>query len=201
MLELARKVNVKLFIFTSSACVYGETTNPKISETDEICPNSQYGVGKFAAEEYCRLYFRKYNVPAVVFRQFNIYGKGQNCNFVIPNLIRRIKSNTESDFLLYGSKQDARDFTNVRDLCSAFERTIEICPAGETLNIGSGKEIKIFDVANNISNQLGKNIDFYYNNSILDGKILRLCADTEKTKKILKWQPSIDIDTGLKELI
>jgi len=201
MLELARKVKVKLFIFTSSACVYGDTTAAKISEDFVICPNSQYGVGKFAAEEYCRLYFRKYGLPTVIFRQFNIYGKNQNCNFVIPNLIRRIKNNKETKLLLYGSPADARDFTNVKDLCKAFERAIEVCPAGETLNIGSGKEIKIFEVAKKIDKLLGKNTEFYYNNVILDGKILRLCADTEKTKRILDWTPNIDIEQGLKELL
>ncbi len=201
MLELARKVNVKLFIFTSSACVYGETASPKISETAEICPNSQYGVGKFAAEEYCRLYYRKYNLPTVIFRQFNIYGKYQNCNFVIPNLIRRIKNSSEDRMFLYGTKNDARDFTNVKDLCAAFERTIEICPAGETLNIGSGKEIYIYDVAEKIKTILNKKIEFYYDKKILDGKILRLCADTEKTAKILNWRPETGIDAGLRELL
>lgn len=201
MLELARKVNVKLFIFTSSACVYGDTTEPHIGEDYLIRPNSQYGVGKFAAEEYCRLYFRKYKLPTVIFRQFNIYGKGQNCNFVIPNLIRRIKNNPEKKLMLYGSPEDARDFTNVKDLCAAFERAIEVCPAGETLNIGSGREIKIYDVAKKINKLLDKNTEFFYNNNILEGKILRLCADTNKTRKILEWQPKIDIDTGLDELL
>ncbi|HPN31679.1 MAG TPA: GDP-mannose 4,6-dehydratase [bacterium] len=201
MLELARKINVKLFIFTSSACVYGETTVEKINENHAVCPNSQYGVGKFAAEEYCRLYFRKYNLPTVIFRQFNMYGAGQNCNFAIPNLIRRIKECNDEKLMLYGSPTDARDFTNVKDLCRAFEQAIKIKPAGETFNIGSGKEFKIFDIASEIKKLLNKNIELYYDKRILDGKISRLCADTSKTKRVLNWEPNITIEQGLKELL
>jgi UDP-glucose 4-epimerase len=201
MLELAKEIGVKLFIFTSSACVYGDTTVKKITEKHPVCPTSQYGVGKFSAEEYCRFYFRKYNLPTVVFRQFNMYGKGQNCNFAIPNLIRRIKECSEKKLFLYGTEEDARDFTNVKDLCSAFEQAIKFCPAGETFNIGSGKEIKIYDVANKIKSLLNKKIDFYYAKKILGGKILRMCADNSKVKKILKWSPKISIDDGLNELV
>lgn len=201
MLELAKEIGVKLFIFTSSACIYGDTTVEKIDENHNVCPTSQYGVGKFSAEEYCRFYYRKYNLPTVIFRQFNMYGNKQNCNFAIPNLIRRIRECNDKKLFLYGTKDDARDFTNVKDLCRAFENAIDYSPAGETFNIGSGKEIKIYDVAVKIKNLLKKNIDFYYADKILGGKILRMCADNSKAKKILKWQPEITIDEGLMKLI
>ncbi|HOK39559.1 MAG TPA: GDP-mannose 4,6-dehydratase [bacterium] len=201
ILELAKKVNVKLIIFTSSACVYGETTKEKIDEESPILPSSQYGVGKFAAEEYCRLYFRKYKLPVVIFRQFNIYGPNQSTNFVIPNLIKRIKECKESRLMLYGAPTDARDFTNVKDLCRAFECSLKCKPAGETFNIGSGNEYKIFDIAQIIKKFLKKDIELYYSDHILPGKISRLCADISKAKKILKWKPQISIEEGLFNLI
>jgi nucleoside-diphosphate-sugar epimerase len=201
MLELAKEINLELFIFTSSACVYGETEEKFINEKFKVCPNSQYGVGKYSAEEYCRLYYRKYGVPTVVFRQFNMYGPNQNFNFAIPNMIRRIKNCKENQLMLYGTPNDTRDFTNVKDLCRVFDKIIESCPAGETFNIGSGIEYSIYEIAQLINKLTNKNLELYYENQIFDGKITQIAADNTKLKDIIDWQAEIKLEEGIKELI
>jgi len=201
MLELARKIQPVLFIFSSSACVYGASDKKFLDENSEIKPHSQYGVGKFAAEEYCRLYYRNYKIPTVVFRQFNIYGVGQNFNFAIPNMIRRIKYCSEKKLMLYGSSEDTRDFTNVKDLCAVYEEIIKVKPAGETFNVGSGIEYSIYEIAQKINRLTGKNLELYYDNKILSGKITKIAANNKKLLNAILWSPKISIDDGLKELV
>jgi UDP-glucose 4-epimerase len=201
MLELTKIVKPELFIFSSSACVYGDSDKKFIDENSLIKPHSQYGVGKFAAEEYCRLYFRKYKVPTVVFRQFNMYGPGQNFNFAIPNMIRRIKYCEDKKLMLYGTPEDTRDFTNVKDLCKVYEEIIKNKPTGETFNVGTGKEYYIYDIAKKINELTGKNLKLYYDNKVLSGKITKIAADNKKLLNTISWNPEITIEQGLKELI
>lgn len=200
MLEAAKEVGTELFIFTSTAQVYGEPKQASMNEDHPLSPKSPYAIGKLASERYCRFYYERFNVPTVVFRFFNIYGPNQPSIVVVPALIDKI-SKAKGSLDMFGSKEDSRDFVFVRDLCSAFEKAIEKKPLGETIHFGSGKETKICDLAKTIAKILGKDIKFNYSENVDKSKITRMVADVGKARKLLGWEAKISLEDGLKEVI
>jgi UDP-glucose 4-epimerase len=180
VLEAAKEVKPELVIFTSTAQVYGEPQQERMNENHPIAPKSPYAIGKYTAEQYCQFYLQKFNVPSVVFRFFNIYGPGQPCSVVVPALIDKIFK-AERYLEMLGSKDDSRDFVFVKDLCSAFDLAIEKKPIGEIINLGSGEETSIFELAKTIAGLLKKPIEFKYKEeNIESAKISRMAGDVEK---------------------
>jgi len=201
VLEACKETGVELMIFTSTAQVYGEPKYLRMNERHPIAPMSPYAISKYAAEKYCRFYHEKFNVPVVIFRFFNIYGPNQVPYVVVPSLIDKI-AKAGKKLEMMGSKEDSRDFVFVKDLCSAFDLVIKQKPIGETINIGSGKEISIFALASTIAKLLGKNVVFKYKDeNINTAKIKRMIADVKKAKKLLGWSTATSIEDGLKEVI
>ncbi|HON57576.1 MAG TPA: NAD-dependent dehydratase, partial [bacterium] len=74
-------------------------------------------------------------------------------------------------------------------------------PAGETFNVGSGIEYSIYEIAQKINRLTGKNLELYYDNKILSGKITKIAANNKKLLNAILWSPKISIDDGLKELV
>src|SRR3989344_9483903 len=104
MLEASRKNDIKMFMFASTAQVYGEPQQTKMDETHPLNPISPYTIGKLAAERYILFYHEKYNLPTVIFRFFNIFGENQLEWVVIPKISRRMVEAEPGDFEMYGSK-------------------------------------------------------------------------------------------------
>ncbi len=202
VLEACRKYPVELMFLSSSAIVYGEMEAAAFSESSPLKPTTPYGIGKITAEQYCNLYFRRYQVPTVVFRFFNMFGPRQLRSFAIPNMIARIKEAKDS-LEMFGTEGDTRDFTYVEDLCEAFRLAIEKKPVGMTLNVASGKDVPVIDIAKIIAKHLGKDLRFYYKqNSGKDNvRVTRLLGDNSLIRKTLGWAPKFSLDEGLKRTV
>jgi len=201
MLEAAKKYNAKLFIFASTAQVYGEPKQMQMGENHPLNPKSPYAIGKLVAEGYINFYHQKYGVPTVIFRFFNVYGEGQPNWAVIPILIERMAAAKGKFFEMYGSKEDSRDFIYVKDLCAAFEKAIEKKPVGETINLGAGKETYILDLAKTIASVLGKDFEYKYLEKVDKAKITRMAANVEKAKKLLGWEAKVSVKEGVTNVI
>lgn len=201
ILEAARESKPELIIFTSTAQVYGEPQSEKMAENHPINPKSPYAISKYSAEQYCNFYCKKYSLPVVIFRFFNIYGPGQAPGVVVPSLIDKIyKADKEVD--MYGSIDDSRDFIYVKDLCRAFDLAIKKKPIGQVINFGSGKEVLIISLAKTIAKLFGKKVEFKYKKENIEtAKITKMIADTRKAKKILNWAVATSLEDGLKETI
>jgi len=201
VLEACRRYPVESFFLASSAVVYGEMTGHPFREDDPIKPTTPYGIGKFAAEQYCNLYFRRYQIPTAIFRLFNIYGPGQTRNFAIPNMIARIRE-AQDDLEMYGSPDDTRDFIYIEDICHAFRLALEQKAAGKTYNIASGKETRVLSVAETIARLLGKSLQFHYKNVGPDRiRVSRVCGDNAAIKRDLGWTPRILLEEGVAKMI
>lgn len=201
MLEACKRYAVESFVLASTAVVYGEVTGEAFQEDDHLKPTTPYGIGKLAAEQYCNLYFRKYGIPTTVFRLFNIFGARQSRKFAIPNMISRIAQGEER-LKMYGSPKDSRDFIYIADVCRAFKLAIEKKPAGMTFNLASGSDTLILDVANMISEILGKKLEFYYDEeSNDDSRVSRILGNAALIKEHLGWEPEYSLQKGLSEMI
>lgn len=200
MLECCKNRKIDLFIYTSTAYIYGEPEYLPVDEKHPAKPSTPYGISKYAGEMYCRYYAKKYNVPVVIVRFFNIYGPNQPTGFVIPDITNNILDNNSDVVQLRGSSNDERDFLHISDLCHALLRVIEKRPVHGTFNLGGGAPIKITELAKMISATLKKDVRFEC--AMTENiKISRLFADISAAKESLNWEPKIELSSGVAEVV
>lgn len=202
VLETARMFDVERFISASSSEVYGETSELPIEEERPLSPISAYGVAKLAGEAYCKAYFKNYGLKTTILRYFNVYGPRQDVtagSWVIPNFALGMLRNKPP--VIYGSGDQTRDFTYIKDavngtLLSAKKRKA----VGETFNLGTGREVKIKELAHLFIKIAGKNLKPIYSRP-RPFEISRRRADITKAKKLLGYHPRIGLEKGIKETL
>jgi UDP-glucose 4-epimerase len=200
VLEKARKDDARV-VFSSSAAVYGNTTQLPTPETHGFNPASCYGLSKVVGEQYCNMYSKQYGLEVTIVRFANVYGP--KCHGVIQDFLDKIGRNPEQ-LEIIGSGMQSRDFVHIHDVVDALllSATSDVA-IGETFNIGFGKTTTIIDLAKMILRILGlsgktvikpTNIPWH-------GDIKTIWFDISKVKKILKWTPKISLEDTMKELI
>lgn len=199
VLEAARKANIKRLVYVSSSEIYGSTKKVPILETDEPHPTTIYGASKLAGEYYTLSYARSYGLPVVVVRPFNTYGPRSHFSGVygevIPKFFIRVMNNKAP--LIYGVGTQTRDFTYIMDTVDGIVRAgFSEKTVGEIINIGSGQETSIKKLAKLIGDTCRKNISPEYR-SERPADVRRLGADISKAKRLLKFNPRVDLRTGL----
>jgi len=185
----------KMFVYISSAAVYGETDCSPIKETHLLKPTSGYGETKRLAEECCLAYNHVYNVPVTILRLFNVYGERQKGN-VIAECMDRIEKG--SPLLIHGDGSQTRDFVHVSDVVNAcILAATNPSAIGETFNVASGKSVSI----NKIVNLLVPNEDYAINRGKdREGDIKHSLADISKAREVLGFEPRVGIVEGLEIL-
>jgi UDP-glucose 4-epimerase len=203
LLNLSRTSGVKRFVYVSSSEVYGTARTAPITEDHPTLPMTVYGASKLAGEAYARAFWETYRYPTVVLRPFNAYGP--RCHHegdsgeVIPKFMLRCLAG--KPMVIFGDGTQTRDFTFVGDtargiLAAAFSDD----SVGQTINLGSGKEIQIRDLANTVADILGGPHADITHVEPRPGDVLRLLADSSKAKKLLRFQPSVALRDGLTRL-
>jgi len=200
VLEKARKDDARV-VFTSSAAVYGNTTQLPTPESYGFNPASCYGLSKVVGEQYCNMYSKQYGLNITILRLANVYGP--RCHGVIEDFLDKISRNPEK-LEIIGSGLQSRDFVHVSDVVDALilSATSEAA-VGETFNIGFGKTTKIIDLAKMMLKILGLSDKTVITTTNVPwaGDINTIWFDISKVEKVLKWQPKISLKNNLKELI
>lgn len=129
-------------LLASSANVYGNISQGMLPETTPFNPANDYAVSKAAMEMMARLWQDK--LPLVVVRPFNYTGIGQSVDFLVPKIVDHFRRQAASIEL--GNLQVWRDFSDVRDVVRAYRLLADVCPAGETVNICSGRSHSLLEV-------------------------------------------------------
>ncbi len=196
LLEEAKKKNTR-FILVSTCMVYKEAKGGKpINESHPLSPLSPYAATKIAAEKLTLSYYHAYRLPVVILRPFNTYGPFQRTDTeggVIPIFITR--SLQGKTLYIYGDGKQTRDFLYVEDCAEAIVKATLIDGiSGEILNIGTGKDISIDDLALLITNSNHhKHIPHIHPQS----EIPKLVCDYGKAKKLLNWEPKTSLIEGI----
>jgi len=205
MLELARKHDVKRFVYASSVAVYGEPVELPIKESHPTKPANLYGLTKLMGEHLALQYSKDYGIEVISLRYFNVYGprmrKGPYGGVIykfISSLIRGERP------VIYGDGTQTRDFVYVDDVAEANIKALfaKIAKSDKTLilNIGSSTEISILQLLKIICNMLGKNIQPEFKPA-RKGDVKRSMADISKAREALSWTPKTSITEGLKKTI
>ncbi|AEK20119.1 NAD-dependent epimerase/dehydratase [Methanococcus maripaludis X1] len=198
ILEKIKEYNVKKIIFSSSGgAVYGEPEYLPVDEKHSLKPLSPYGLSKFCAEEYIKLYGRLYGIEYCILRYSNVYGERQDPlgeAGVISIFIDKMKKGESP--VIYGDGNQTRDFVNVKDVARA--NLMALNWKNDIVNIGSGKETSVNELFKIISSEIGFDKDPIYEKE-RDGEVYRIYIDYEKAKS-LGWMPEVELKNGIKEI-
>jgi UDP-glucose 4-epimerase len=202
LLEACRDVGVGRVILASSATVYGQQPVQPVTEDTPSRPAVPYAVSKVSAEQYLFTMGRLIGFETVSLRIFNAYGPGQalppSHAPVIPYMMQQVVEN--ASVVIYGNGKQTRDFVYIDDVVEALAATA-VAPHvdHETINIGSGKETSINELAFLIGEVVGKKVNLLHNQEN-SGGVDRLFADLQKAEALLDFRPKVSLKKGLQNL-
>ncbi len=204
LLAACRESDVPRFVYVSSSEVYGTARWAPMTEEHPTFPCTVYGAAKLAGECYARAYFRTYGYPTAIVRPFNTYGPRSHhegdSGEVIPKFLLRCLAGRP--MIVFGDGTQTRDFTYVSDtaagilLAGASEASI-----GETVNLGSGQEVSVNDLARTIGAVAGRSEAEVRHDRGRPGDVLRLCADISRARQQLAYAPTVTLAEGLRRLL
>jgi UDP-glucose 4-epimerase len=195
---LKNRNNLRRFIYTSSSCVYGQSSGV-IDEDTPIDLSTPYSISKLTAEYYVHFYQRLYSIPSTILRYFNSFGPGEAPGVyrnVIPNFISLALQN--ESLPIYGDGSDKRCFTYVDDICyGTLLAAASDAAISKTFNIGSTHELSIIDLANLI-NRLTSNSSSHTFLPRRDWDHIRQrFPSCERAKNLFSYMPNFSLEAGL----
>lgn len=199
VLEGAREGRAGCVLVVSTSEVYGTAVRVPIDETHPLQAQSPYAASKIAAEKTAESFYRAFDTPVVVVRPFNTYGPRQSARAVIPTVLMQLLAGAET--LALGDTAPTRDFNYVDDTVTGMIRLAE-CEAaiGRTVNIGTGTEISIGEMAEAAQQALGRTARVTVDQARMRpaaSEVRRLCADNALLKQLTGWQPDTPLEHGL----
>jgi UDP-glucose 4-epimerase len=179
-LEAMRRVaEPPLMVFVSSAAVYGTAERVPMGEDHPVRPASPYGVSKFAAEQYVRLYADVYGLATLTARPFSVYGPGQR-KLAVHDLLRRLLDG-EDPLRVAGSPDVSRDFVWVGDAAGALVQLALAAPAqGEAYNVASGRETTLRELVANLIEIAAPHTTAQFSGQVRVGDPLRWAGDASR---------------------
>jgi UDP-glucose 4-epimerase len=203
LLKTARSSGVQRFIYVSSSEVYGTARSVPISEMHPTFSMTVYGASKLAGESYTRAFWETYRYPTTVVRPFNAYGP--RCHHegdsgeVIPKFLLRCMAGRP--MVIFGDGTQTRDFTFVGDTARGIlDAGFSESTVGDTINVGTGKEIKVLELAKIVAEVVGRPDAEITHVESRPGDVLRLLADSSKAKQLLGFQPTVSLHEGIGKL-
>ena len=202
VLNAARGLGTERIVNTSTSEVYGTAQYVPIDENHPLQGQSPYSATKIGADKIAESYFRSFVTPVVTVRPFNTYGPRQSSRAVIPTIITQALEQNE---IKLGNLSPTRDLNFVSDTAQGF-MAVAAAPnvLGEVINLGSGQEISVDDLAKMICDIVGRNVVIRTESARLRpdlSEVERLCADASKVKRLVGWQPAHTLRQGLTETI
>jgi len=202
VLTAARETKPQRVVLTSTSEVYGTARYVPIDEDHPLQAQSPYAASKIAADKIGESFYHSYNLPVSIARPFNTFGPRQSMRAVIPTIIvQALRSGTIS----LGSTSPKRDFTFVKDTVRGLVRSAEVREAiGEVINLGTGQEISIGDMAKKIASFINRDIEILADEIRLrpgSSEVHQLCCNNTKAESLLAWKPRFSLEEGLRQTI
>lgn len=204
ILLAARDSHAQRVVYASSSSVYGDSQRLPKLEGEEGLPLSPYALTKQINERYGRLFMQLYGLETIGLRYFNVYGPRQDPQSeyaaVIPRFISALLG--ERAPVVYGSGQQSRDFTYVRDVVAANICALE-APAktwGSAYNVGRGDKVSLLELLETLQDILGMKIEPRFEPP-RPGDVMHSSADVTLAKTAINFQAQYDLRGGLEQSI
>jgi UDP-glucose 4-epimerase len=200
VMEAMRDTRVRRVVFASSGALYGEQAQQPVREEQMPNPNSPYGVSKIASEYYVSTLGVLYDIETVSLRIFNAYGPGQDLPPsyppVIPQLLRQ--AHDGGSLVIFDHGTQTRDFVFGEDVLDALVVAATATDVNRAvINIGSGQEVSINELASLVARVTGKELSVLRNPG-QSGGVSRLVADVSLARQFLGWTPRTGLEEGLR---
>jgi UDP-glucuronate 4-epimerase len=195
LLEAARAVPEKRFVFASSSSIYGEAVTRPTHEDVAPMPHSPYGVTKLAAEHLCRAYHANYGVNTVILRYFSVYGPRQRPDMAFNIFCRAAVEG--GAITVFGDGNQTRDFTFVDDVVTATRLAGDACDIGaRVFNVGGGSHITLRAALGLIEQFAGRTLDVQYVTREA-GDVRDTLADVSRSRDVLGFETGVSFNDGL----
>ena len=197
LLEACVDRSIARVVYASSSSVYGDDVAIPMREDARVQPVSPYGVTKLAAEHLCNLYHTNYGVPAVSLRYFTVYGPRQRPDMGFHRFFSAILDGRP--LVQYGDGLQTRDFTFVDDIVTATASAAVRGTPGRVYNIGGGSRVALRDVFEMLARVSGRTVPIDQQPP-QKGDMRDTYADTSRARAELAFQPTVDLETGLRAM-
>lgn len=202
VLQAARKAGVARVVHTSTSEVYGTAVRVPIAEDHPLQGQSPYSASKIGADKVAEAFFQSYRLPVATVRPFNTYGPRQSARAIVPTIVTQALASSE---VRLGNLAPTRDLTFVGDTVDGFVRLAD-CPdaVGHVVNLGTGREISVGDLAELILRLVGREIPIVTEDERIrpaGSEVERLCADASRARALTGWEPSWALEDGLGKTI
>ena len=205
VLEAMRLNNVKTFIFSSSAAIYGEPQRTPIKEDDRTLPINPYGVTKLAMEGLLNSYVNSFSFTGIALRYFNLYGPEEHHQpetHAIPRFIDQLLH--DQPITVWGDGSHQRDFVYIDDIVAAHLLALDYAVANPAqyyyMNLSTGTASSVLNVIEQIGQIMGKTPTIEHH-QFRPGDPLVLLADPSKAQQQLGWQAQVSLPAGLKQTV
>ena len=194
--EAAQEAGARKVVYSSASSVYGDT-NETMDESHPLEARSMYGASKIAGEYFLRAFREIHGLDYVTLRYMNVYGPRQEGGLIV-NVLRRIESGQPP--VIQGDGSASFDFVHVADVARLNVAAMASDASGEAFNVGSGGEASVREVVEMLIALTGSELEPEYD---LEAKVLmaRRVGSNERAVTELGWQPALDLETGLTEVI
>lgn len=200
ILNAARDLQTERVLVTSTSEVYGTAQYVPIDERHPFQGQSPYSATKIGADRLAESYYRSFGIPLTIVRPFNTYGPRQSARAVIPTIITQLLSGYEE--IKLGSLRPTRDFVFCKDTAQGFVELAECSAAiGREVNIATGQEISIGDLAQKLIDMIRPNARIICDEQRLrpmDSEVERLLGSNELLYSLTGFKPQTTIEEGLK---
>jgi dTDP-glucose 4,6-dehydratase len=202
LLDAIRRAPVDRFILISSSEVYGTARYAPMDEEHPLEPRSPYAATKAGADRLAYAYHVTYGLPIVIVRPFNNYGPRQHPEKVIPRFITQALSG--APLTIHGDGHASRDWLYVDDNAEAIEAIIA-APldrvVGQVLNVATGIDITVCDIADAVLDVLGKPADLRTHVAERPGQVDRHIGSTDKVLAATGWRARTSFVEGLERTV
>jgi GDP-L-fucose synthase len=212
LMEAARQAGVQKFVAVGTICAYPKFTPVPFSEDDlwngyPEETNAPYGLAKKMLLVQAQAYRQQYAFNAVYLLPTNLYGPGDNfdpaSSHVIPALIRKCldaRAEGADHITVWGTGTPTREFLYVRDCAAGILAATERYDSADPVNLGSGREISIADLAQLVADATGFTGRIRFDPSFPDGQPRRH-LDTSRAREAFGWSATTDFETGLRATV
>ena len=197
----AKDAGVRKIILASSGFVYGNTAVFPTPETEPVIPDNPYIITKFGSENYLYFFKKAHGLDFVVFRYATVYGPRQAMG-AMADYIRSIAAGSQA--VIYGHGTKTRDYVFVSDIIRANLMAAEFnCPPGISpiFNLGTSEETALNDLYSRLATLLDRPESKPFYQADRPGELMRFNLSYEKAKRCLGWEPTVDLDKGLQEIV
>ena len=209
VIEAARRTGVAKLMFLGSSCIYPRLAPQPMPETCLLSgslepTNEWYAIAKIAGLKLCQAYRRQHGCDFVSVMPTNLYGPNDNFDLlaghVLPALLAKIDAAMRvgrDTVEIWGSGRPRREFLHVDDLADAVVFLMKTWSEDEPINIGTGTDVTIAELARTIADVVGFTGQFVYDNSKPDGTPRKLLDISKLTA--LGWRPRITLEAGIRQ--